>query len=241
MEYQRQALFDTNAPPNSTLRAEGDVIRLSNSLLVYPVEQALNMLTDLELRTQSEVSGNGTRVDLTWQFCWSGTRGTANECWVTFAVLEYKRPNVIKKEDFCPSKEGIAKKRGKVLDHSDLIAEARKPNPMDWLIMNSRSLLRQANKYGQDCKFIALFDYDTLALFDYSSAEVDGRNFHRWAEAVFYEKDTCTPQQLNQGYSNRTLLLSFVYHALRYRCAGLDQYYQAQGQQLNLVAAVSPL
>ncbi|KAF2431059.1 hypothetical protein EJ08DRAFT_696737 [Tothia fuscella] len=94
---------------------------------------------------------------------------------------------------------------------------------------HATSFLIQSANSKPGCNFIALFDCDTLAVLDLSSAGREGN------EAFLFEEELINDsQQLAQGRTNRTLLLSFLYHALQHQCKEFDKLHKAQGADPRL-------
>ncbi|KAK5995187.1 hypothetical protein PT974_03584 [Cladobotryum mycophilum] len=77
------------------------------------------------------------------------------EDWKRFAIVDYKRPGVIRRDEF-----------RKALKERDYLDKSHKEAP-ELFKKNSETLMKQAVNYADQysTKYVALFDWDTLVLF----------------------------------------------------------------------------
>ncbi|RTE73953.1 hypothetical protein BHE90_011615 [Fusarium euwallaceae] len=144
-----------------SLRLEADVSDASALQLINPVDLALSAHHPRQIfqLNQEVVDGDGgrARADKTWhQRLDPHTR--------RFAVLDYKRPGVIKPEEFNHAlygQEQLAQRISAAGEISTLFSA------------NSNILLKQAVNYSlqYETKYIAYFDWDTLLLIYLQDAE----------------------------------------------------------------------
>lgn len=207
--------------PTATLMNETEVSLHADDYLIKLVFTALRYLTSLHLRHRAEKSYDGHRVDIPWEFCIPGVDVTDPGNWVTFATLEYKRPNTISKEDFEHAEEGTpTNSRGKPLTLTQLKAILEKncrPKTFIPEDINAFWLSKQAAKYANkfQCKYIALFDYGTMVTIDFRGASADSNGYYRSARICFFEEEKEAALTFQNPRTNRTLLLSFLHRALR--------------------------
>lgn len=145
------------------LRTESDILRVSALQLIHPVNLALHCIIprSAKLFCLSEVSSqNGkARTDLKWIYSTGDTK-------TVVAVLEYKNTKVIRFKDFKPaitSPDRAAKAIEKSMNRSNCTL----------LEDNAIDLSLQLQKYREDCEDVAIFDWFSMFVFDFSETNED--------------------------------------------------------------------
>ena len=201
------------APTTATLQNEADVSHASSGVLVDLVTLLLQELVPkLKIRHRYESQVNDSKTDLLWQYkrpdAADVDKGDDDGYWEEFAILEYKKTNVIHKQQFARGHVGIVENRtkpGVLLSLEQLLSLAAKQESGTLLSDNAIILTQQAVKYSDRAKYIMLFDWDTMAAFDFSEENPE------MAEIFFFQEDE-VPE--SSGKTFRTLLLGFLRHSL---------------------------
>lgn len=161
------------------LKTESDILRLSALQLIHPINIVLSGLipSKAQLFCQSEVVSQGgkARTDLKWVYS-EGGRETV------VAVLEYKNTRAIRYSDF---EEAITTRE----QAADALRDAR-GKPMETHLENNAIVLsQQIKKYTDDCDDVALFDWHSMFIFDFSNTDENARR-PELPRGIFSEKST---------------------------------------------------
>ena len=215
LEASDPTLLDNWSPASTTayLHNESDVSHASSGALIDLVTLLLQRLVPkLEIRHRYESPANDSRRDLLWLYkrpdALDGDEGEEDQKWQEFAILEYKKTNVIHQQHFARGHLGVVenpRKPGVLLSLEQLLSQATKQEFGTLLTGNAVILTQQAVKYSDRAKYIILFDWDTMAVFGFTeeSPEI--------AEIFFFQEDE-VPE--SSGKTFRTLLLGFLQHSL---------------------------
>ena len=217
-----------------TLENEAAVVILSYNHLIKPVNAALRQTyPKLVIRVRPEksvkvvsaerkssaqdtsqikkdmkeaVRESVTRTDLAWEYQMPGD-SSKKETWVEFAVLEYKTSNTINPEEFKSGLLGMAtmpgQQRPATAGELEAYVRANVDQP-SMFIGNAIPLIQTAVKYRERSRFIALFDWDTLATVRFGDTS-------DWPEIAFFRdegSDTTKDLTIREG------LLTFLVQAL---------------------------
>ena len=212
------------APRTATLQNEADVSHASSGVLVDLVSLLLQTLVPkLEIRHRYESQVNDSKTDLLWMYKRpdaadgddgeadgddgedDGDDGEDDQCWEEFAILEYKKTNVIHRQQFARGRLGAVKNKGVPLSQEQLLSVAAKQELGTLLTDNAVTLTQQVVKYSDRAKHIMLFDWDTMAVFEFTEANPE------MAEIFFFQEDE-VPE--SSGKTFKTLLLGFLQHSL---------------------------
>ena len=203
----------TPDPKTATLQNEADVSHASSVVLINLVSLLLQELVpQLRIRHRFESQVDSSKRDLLWEYKRPGTpnvpEGKEDPYWQEFAILEYKKTNVIDKEHFAPGHLRAVEsetKPGAVPSLTELLSIAKTRPKGTFLRDNAVILTQQAVKYSNRAKHIMLFDWDTMAVFDFTEGIEDMAN-------IFFFQEEEVPD--NSGKTFRTLLLGFLKHSL---------------------------
>ena len=215
---------------HTALFSEADVVRVSNRLLFDPIEVAIKALCiGLNLRVRSEKSEQGGRVDFVWEILRTDTDANEAKNWVECAIFEFKNTNIIKFKHF---KEGRIKnpetKEGQ-LTRARLEEEASKLPENTMLTSNAIHLSKQARKYARRTPFVGLFDWDTMALYDFTGVNLKGKNPICPRISFFSEHEVNDDKLGENGRTFRMFLLGFVANAVHRKCTEAGIKFETPG------------
>ena len=212
-------------PGNTTLFGEQDVIKAAYKVLVSPIEVAVQYtFNNLVIRTRTEKSEDGSRIDMVWEFHHPGTDERKAANWTECAILEFKKPNVIKFEHFRDGEIGKRNKNGKpsTLEEVKSLLKEKKVDTL--LNRNAIPLSKQARKYARRTPFVAMFDWDTMAIFDFTGTKVMSNEPVTPRLSFLSEHEvTDVEEREKNGRTYRMYLYGFVANAVEKRAiaAGL--------------------
>ena len=138
------------------------MLRATTLYLSHPINQALNAKYKGKLTCLSENVQGGVRCDVTWKWYNDQTR-----TYDTIAVLEVKRRGVLLWDDFRAAQTDAAGRHTKMEEAYSNACEGGGRFVATALRNNAVYLSSQASAYAlrQHTKFVALFDWDSLFLF----------------------------------------------------------------------------
>ncbi|KAJ9259632.1 hypothetical protein DTO271D3_6331 [Paecilomyces variotii] len=182
------------------LDTEADVTRLSTLQLIHPVNIALQEIAPAgtKLVCGSEAKGKPqSRFDVQWTL-YSADRQLLK----VLAILEIKSTHVIHWEDFGPAEateENIEAKKRSAISNAPFYS---------LLDGNAIWLAKQAAKYSADCTDVALFDWNSMFIFNYIYQRSTIKDGH--VKGTFFRESG-----RSQGMTFRRLLFAFVARALK--------------------------
>lgn len=189
-------------PTQGILTTEADVLRAMTLCILYPVNLALHQLLPdgAEVTSSGEVTVGRSRFDIQWTLDYNGHR-------FKLAILEVKNTQMINwKEEFLPGLVTPANAQAR-------IKEARSRENGTLLRKNAINLSRQIMKYSQSCDDIALFDWNSLTVFNFAEDEVDATPPIPTEVVHFEENEMEISAKKDVTY--RLLLLGFLLRAVR--------------------------
>ncbi len=197
----------------TALYSEGEVAYLSQTYLIRPVTTVVrHLFPGLQFQCRIEKTHEGSRTDLAWEFLRPGASGTDPRNWVAFAILEFKNTNVIQEEQFGGRLGSFRNKKNKVASRMELQQEAMATNKETLFTGNAFWLAKQAKKYSFRSPYVAVFDWDTMALFNFARMKENHPTDPRFVELCLFSE---TGSQNVGGRTFRILLLGFMCTALR--------------------------
>ena len=194
------------------LSSEADVITHSHNPIIHPVTLLLAQFyggsphaPGLRVRYRQEIYKDLTRVDLAWEYILPGASD-----WTVFAILEYKGAHVIEPHKFSQRHYGVVTDgKGKLRPKEWFLKTAGKgENPFTF--GNPGGLTKQILQYADRTPYIALFDWETLILADFSHFVAKGKDANFVEMKIVQE----TKADAQAGNSMAMNLLGFVHHAL---------------------------
>ena len=202
------------APTTSTLHNEADVSHVSTSVLTDQISMLLKVLVpDLQIRHRFEKQVGSSKRDLLWEYRIPGKAGDGDNSFQEFAILEYKKTNVIHPEQFEKGHIGLvmsSEKNNTIATKEELLSDALKDPEFTLLVDNARALTQQALKYSERAQHILCFDWDTMAVFDFTERDPN-------TAGIFFHRED--QQSVAQGRTFRYLLLGFLLNALYHTTA----------------------
>lgn len=188
-------------PTHGSLRTEADILRAMTPYLLYPVNLALHQLLPegAEVTSAGEVIDGLSRFDMQWTLKYMGQV-------IKLAVVEVKTTKMVHwEEEFLPGlvTPGNAEAR---------IKDARASENGSLLEGNAVNLSRQVMKYSQFCDDIALFDWESMTVFNFSEANIDDASPPIPTEVVHLQEQK---NSAGEGVTYRLLLLGFLLRAVR--------------------------
>lgn len=143
------------------LSNEADVVRASGQHLIYPVNKVLSEIFPGVIICNSEVTYmNQSRFDMRWAISRPGQGD------LTLAILEFKVAHVLHWIDFA---KGVCTYE----DEEAWMDAATVNDPPTHLKNNAITISRQPTKYSKLCPDIAVFDWNSLMIFDFSTMDQD--------------------------------------------------------------------
>jgi hypothetical protein len=108
--------------------------------------------------TTEKRGSSASRFDVQWAL--HSDRG---ERLTILAILEIKNTHAVWREDFEPA--GATEQ-----NYDAQVAKAMKGAPFTLFKKNASWLSKQANKYSDDCVYVAVFDWNAMFIFNYAIA-----------------------------------------------------------------------
>ena len=206
-----------NLRRNTTLFSERDVIKAAEKLIVDPVENVVqHLFPKLEIRTRTEKSESTSRIDVVWEILRPGTAFNEPKNWIECAILEFKNTNIIKFEHFKYGQVGRRDEAGKIVTETEAREIAEQQRSGTLLRGNAIPLSKQARKYARRTPYVAIFDWDTMALFDFSGTNYDSNEPICPRISFFSEHDVDDAKEgEDNGLTHRMFLLGFVANAIK--------------------------
>lgn len=121
----------------------------------------------------------------------------------TFAILEFKNTDVLFWGDFEPASCTAETMNEKLAELAEVEDEEDEPN-RTFLLQNAEVVSRQAVKYSSLCPDIALFDWNSMFIYDFSGEK----------KSLEIPMGTFFKEQQDGGITFREMLLGFLLRAL---------------------------
>ena len=176
-------------------QTEADVVRATTLYLVHSVNQAINVrFNNIVLCAAEDRADGQLRCDLTWKY------RTGNG-WHYIAVLELKNRGVLNKQHFLIARADPNNSQQKV-------AAAQNRGGRSWLVLNALAVSKQAAAYALDrhTRYVALFDWDSLFLYEFRQADSRTNGVGNVAWGTWVDSNA-------QGITFRKVLLGWLYAA----------------------------
>ena len=203
------------------LFSEGDVIRASETVLINPVENVIaHLFSNFNFRVRTEKTETDSRVDVVWEILRPGTDCDNPKNWIECVILEFKNTNIIKVEHFTPGQVDQRDASGGVLTQAEAEKAAIRQTSKTLLKSNAIPLSKQARKYARRTPYVALFDWDTMALFDFTGTKPSSKEPICPRISFFSEYDVNDAKEgEGNGLTHRMFLMGFVANAIQERIA----------------------
>ena len=221
--FLQETIYSTD--PDTALTNETEVWDASKSVLVEPVIRGLKGLFNLRIRCRREqsakmIDGGTSRLDVVWEYC---EEDGLQDDWKPFALMEYKNTNIIQEKSFIDRIYGRAKDGdGSLISSQRLLQTAGDEDVNSLLRSNTMGLVKTARWYGSRLPHVVMFDWDTMATFDFTEFDfkiTSPTKPNPVRMDVFQE----TQEALAQDKSFGRLLLGFLAHALKYTISRSSQ------------------
>ncbi|KAI9674982.1 MAG: hypothetical protein M1817_001388 [Caeruleum heppii] len=154
------------------LHTEGDVVRAAVLYLLNPVNKALELLcpAGCHIECVTDAShGMSSRTDIAWRCGDVQNRST------TFAVLEFKNTYALHWPDFKPGLANLNPNAPIDEQPEEMLTAASDSRTGTLLNGNAVVVAKQAQKYHNEtgCTDVAIFDWDTMFIFDFFLMDED--------------------------------------------------------------------
>ena len=204
---------------DAKIYTEGDVIDIAQDVLINPVMICVKSLfRDLTIRKRREKNSKHGRTDIVWEVHQEGTDANDAENWIECAIFEFKNTNIIKPEHFAEARLGRRDKVGATLTREEMEYQAKKSPNRTLMKYNAVILSKQARKYAARTPYVALFDWDTMALFDFSDTNHQSEEPICPRLSLFSERDVDDNKAgKDNGQTHCMYLFGFLAHAITER------------------------
>jgi len=160
---------------------EGDVLRATTLYVVHPINLALNAkYRDTPIYCLAENFREGIRCDITWKY-------QNGENLDTIAVLELKRRGVLLWKEFACAQSDARNREDKMQEAYKNVGDDIMATTL--LTGNAMTLSKQAAAYAirQKTQFVALFDWDSMFLFQFCKLDLAQKEPGDWAYGTWVE------------------------------------------------------
>ena len=181
------------------MQTEADVVRATTLYFLHSVNQAINVRFRERIFCAAEDRGNGNlRCDLVWRI------QDRNGNMINIAVLELKNRGILQRHEFISARTDRA-------NSSNKAARAWQEPNHTFLRGNARLVSKQAAAYALErrTKFVAIFDWDSLFLYEFAAINTDvWDTVGSWSYGTWVDYDA-------RPTNFRMVLLGWLYAACR--------------------------